>query len=68
MEFLTQSVHEVFPFIRHVIVNTYKPDVVLYTSPYQDPVRIDRGFRDMLCGNERDLANFPYQMFRKYLL
>lgn len=45
-----QTIREAFPFIRQVITDAYKTDVFLYTKPYQNTERIDRGFRQMMWG------------------
>ncbi len=63
MDFHTQSVREAFPFLRQVIVDAYKTDVVLYTHPYQHIGGIDRGFRNMLWG-ERERPS----IFTEYLM
>ena len=45
-----QTIYDAFPFIRQVISDAYKTDAYLYTHPYQDMEKIDRGFRRMMWG------------------
>ncbi len=51
MESKYQNFREVFPFIRQVIQDAYRTETILYTHPYQDLRKIDRGFRNMIWGD-----------------
>lgn len=41
-------IREGFPFIRQMLSDAFKTDALLYTSPYEELDRIDRGFRSMV--------------------
>lgn len=47
------NLRDAFPFIRQVITDAYKTDVILYTYPYHDTENIDRGFRKMMWGQQK---------------
>ncbi|MGN0167306.1 MAG: helix-turn-helix domain-containing protein [Acetatifactor sp.] len=61
-----QTIRDAFPFIRQVIADAYKTDVTLYTYPYEDFDKIDRGFRRMMWGDIERPALFVDFLSRPY--
>lgn len=51
-----ESIKDVFPFIQQTISDAYRTDTWLFSYPYQDVSKIDRGFRKMVWKRENYTA------------